>query len=442
MDRLFRILMVFFATGLLNAQNFTLQQCIDFALANQVTYQNSSLDIEIAKAKVGEIAGIGLPQISASETFLRNIDVQKQFVPASAFNPAAPKDLVQPLGFGVAYSSVAQLAISQLIFDGSYVVGLQASKTYVALSQKARDVSKANIIQNVKKAYLGVLVAQERIKLLELNMARLDSNLKNLKALNQTGFVENIDADRLEVQLNNLKIEKQKVENFASLGMLALKFQMGMPLGQSLAVVESLEAYKQEILTLPGDAIVYENKPEFALLSVQKRSSELELKNLRYGRLPSIAAFATVGSSYGAIKFGEIVDLGNYYKFSNVGLSIKLPIFDGTQRYYKISAAKLKIKKSDNDIKNLQNVIDMQSSSAKINLENNKKSLESNERNMELAKKVLDITQKKYQAGIGSSLEVTNAEAEYKTAVVNYFTTLYDCLVNKVDYDYAVGNLK
>lgn len=429
------------ATIVVQAQNnFTLQQCIDYALNHQATYQNSKLDVEIAKAKVGEIRGIGLPQIKGSGTFLRNIDVQKQFVPANAFNPMASKTEVMPLGFGLPYSNLGQISVTQLIFDGSYIVGLQATKTYLSLSEKAVDASKAAIIQNVKKAYLGVLVSQERIKLLDLNIARLDSNLKNLIALNKSGFVENIDADRLEVQLNNLKIEKQKIENFGTLSILALKFQIGMPLTESLSTTETLDTYKSD-MNIAESAIVYENKPEYTLLNIQKRASELELKNLRYGRFPTLAAFGNLGANTGSFDMKGVFN-NTYYQFSNIGLSLSVPIFDGTQRYYKMSSAKVKIKKSENDLLNLKNAIDMQAASAKINLDNNKKSLENNERNMNLAKKVLDISSKKYNAGVGSSLEITNAESEYKTAYVNYYTTLYDCLINKVDYDYAVGNLK
>lgn len=440
MNKLITMVGLLMAAVAAQAQNYSLQQCIDYALQNQATYKNTSLDVEIAKAKVGEVRGIGLPQISASGTFIKNIDVQKQFVPASAFDPSAPKNLITPLGFGLPYSNSGQIGITQLIFDGSYIVGLQATKTYLSLSEKAKDVSKATIIQNVKKAYLGVLVAQERIKLLDLNIIRLDSNFKNLQALNKSGFAENIDADRLEVQLNNLKIEKQKIENFSTLGYLALKFQMGLALTENVIVTENLDSYKNE-MNINNEAIVYDNRPEYELLTIQKKASELELKNLKFGRLPSLAAFGNLGANTGSFDFKGVFN-NTYYQFSNIGLSLKLPIFDGTQRYYKTSAAKLKMQKSDNDIKNLKNVIDMQSQTAKINLDNNRKSLENNDRNMALAKRVLDVVQKKYQAGVGSSIEVTNAESEYKAAYINYYTTLYDCLINKVDYDYAVGNLK
>jgi outer membrane protein len=468
MNKLITMVGLLMAAVAAQAQNYSLQQCIDYALQNQATYKNSSLDVEIAKAKVGEVRGIGLPQISASGQYLYNLKVQNQFIPSSAFTSGTrsiyesfiqssdqslkddgAKGLqglnsygeILPLGFGVAHSALGQVTVSQLLFDGSYIVGLQASKTYLSLSEKAKDISKATIIQNVKKAYLSVLVAQERIKLLDINLSRLDTNLSQLKSTNKAGFAESLDVDRLEVQFNNLKIEKQKIFNYYELGMLALKFQMGMALTESITLTENLDVYKNDFASLSNE-VNYSNKPEFALLEVQKKASELELKNLRFGKLPSIAAFGNLGANYGSTKFGDLVKPSNYYSFSNVGLSLNLPIFDGTQRYYKMSAAKLKMQKSDNDIINLKNAIDMQSQTAKVNLDNNKKTLENSERNMALAKRVLNVVQKKYQAGVGSSIEVTNAESEYKEAYINYYTTLYDCLINKVDYDYAIGNLK
>lgn len=440
MNRYVQWFAMLFAAFTLNAQNFTLQQCIDYALLNQASYQNATLDEEIAKAKVGEIRGIGLPQIKASGTILDNIEVQKQFIPANAFNPMAPASEIQALGFGVKYAGFASFALTQIIFDGSYLVGLQATKTYLSLSQKSKDASKATIIQNVKKAYLGVLVAQERLKLFDINIGRLDSSLSQLKASNQAGFVEKIDVDRLEVQLNNLKIEKQKINNLYEFGILALKFQMGMQLKESLAPVENLDNYKAELADITGD-VNYENKPEYSLLKVKKRANELELKNLRFGRLPSLVALGNLGSSTGALEF-EGLFKNTWYRYSNIGLNLSIPIFDGTQRHYKISAAKLNIKKADNDLRNLGLAIDFQAANAKVNFQNNRQTLENQERNMTLAKNVLDVAQKKYKNGVGSSLEVTTAEGDYKEALINYYVTLYDALVNKVDYDYAIGNLK
>lgn len=462
--KLFGMLLTAFSV---NAQNYTLQQCIDYALQNEASYQNSSLDVEIAKAKVGEIRGIGLPQVNASGTFLDNINVQKAFLPSAAFSggtasifqimsgsndpnisvPATQalegfknQPAIMPLGFGVRYSNSAQISVTQLIFDGSYIVGLQASKTFVELSQKSKDVNKADLIQKVKKAYLSVLVSDERKKMLELNIARLDSNFRQLSATNKAGLVEGIDVDRLEVQLNNMRIDLQKVNNFRDLSVIVLKFQMGMPFNNELILTESLESYKSELADIPSE-INYDNKPEFSLLKTMDKANKLELKSLKYGKLPTLAAFGNLGANTGSNEFGDIFK-DNYYNFTNVGLSLSIPIFDGTQRHYKISAAKLKIKKNENNMSALKNAIYSMSSMAKINFENNKKSLESQEKTVALAKRVLDVSQKKYDAGVGSSIEVVNAEADYKTALLNYYTLLHDALINKVDYDYAVGNLK
>lgn len=467
MNRYIQWFAMLFAAFTLNAQNFTLQQCIDYALLNQASYQNATLDEEIARAKVGEIRGIGLPHISASGTYMDNIVIQKAFLPSDAFSSgmaplfsifraldntnvnnalkemeqaAAKQDPITALDFGVKYSTTGSLTASQIIFNGSYIVGLQSSKTFLALSQKSKDATKATIIQNVKKAYLGVLVFQERMKLLDVNITRLDSTFAQLKASNEAGFVEKIDVDRLEVQLNNLKIEKQKIQNLYDFGLLALKFQMGMPLKEQLAPTENLDAYKNELSDISGE-VNYDNKPEFALLSLQKRANELELKNLRYERFPTLAAFGNLGANTGSNKFEDMFT-GTYYSFSNIGLSLNVPIFDGTQRHYKISAAKLNIKKTENNLKNLQLAIDFQAANAKVNFQNNKQTLANQEKNMDLAKRVLEVAQKKFKSGVGSNLEVITAEADYKEALVNYYSTLYDVLVNKVDYDYAIGNLK
>jgi outer membrane protein TolC len=425
-----------------NARRFSLAEAIEFALKNNVNVKNSQIDAASANARVGEIRAIGLPQISASGQYLHNIKIQSQFVPANAFNPAAPENQILPLAFGVDHSAIATLTASQLLFDGSYFIGLKAAKTYKELSQKTLTQSKTQVTEAVTKAYYSVLVNSDRLELLNINLGRLDTLLRETKAMYENGFVEKIDLDRLEVQLNNLNTEKQKVVRLAELSSYLLKFQMGVPLNEEITLTDGLPRNTTEDFILPANVAQdfnYNQRIEYSLLQNQKELANLDVRNSRAGYLPSLAAFASFGYNTGSLTF----DLLNrkWYNFSNIGLSLNVPIFDGLQKYYKVQQSRLTLQKTAQSEELLKNSIDLEIRQSVVNLTNALETLKSQQRNMELAQEVERVTRIKYQQGVGSNIEVINAVSSYREAQTNYYTALYDAVIARIDYRKATGTL-
>ncbi|HEX8532147.1 MAG TPA: TolC family protein, partial [Cytophagales bacterium] len=203
------------------ARRFSLAQAVDFALKNNVNVKNAQIDAASANARVGEIRAIGLPQVSAQAQLIHNIEIQKVVLENGAGpfgNPDIPVGAVLSFPFQLKNLGGVTLNASQLLFDGSYFIGLRAAKTYKELSTKSLTASKIDITEAVTKAYYSVLVNSDRLELLDINLGRLDTVLRETRAMYENGFVEKIDLDRLEVQLNNLNTEKQKVERLADLG--------------------------------------------------------------------------------------------------------------------------------------------------------------------------------------------------------------------------------
>ena len=424
-----------------NSDNqFTLQQCIEYAISNHSSIKTAKLDEQIALAKVGEIRAIGLPQANIDGLLMKNIEVQSMFAKANALNPMAPSNIIVPLAFGVPYSSSATLGVSQLIFNGSYLIGLQAAKTYQELSTKNTEMNKNTIIQNVSKAYYLTLINQERKQLFTSNLQRLDSLLKQTKALFTAGFVEGIDVNRLEVTYNNLLTEKQKFDNFYDLSVYLLKYQMSMPLNESLKLTDKINSFKANT-KVDSTSIQYNNRPEYGLLKTQQKLMELDLKNNKIGYLPSLAAFANLGYNNGAINLGDLNNT-KWQSFSAIGLSLKMPVFDGFQKHYKSQQSKLNIEKTNFNISNLEKSIDLQVKMAEINLKNSIQNLDNQQHNMKLAEEVARVSEIKYKQGVGSNLEIVNAESALKESQINYYNALYDVLVYKVDMDFAQGILK
>jgi outer membrane protein TolC len=182
----------------------SLAEAVKFGLENHQTIKNSSVDVMSAEVRIKEIKSAGLPQVNGSLQMMGNPILQKVFLPAKFFNPNAPDDAAPVAAkFGVNFSNNFSLSVNQLVFDGTYLLGLKAADLYRELASKNANASKITVAENVTKAYYSVLVAEERIKILDLNVTRLDTLYNDTKKLNESGFVEKIDVDRFEVSNGN-----------------------------------------------------------------------------------------------------------------------------------------------------------------------------------------------------------------------------------------------
>ena len=428
--------------GSLSAQStagyiFTLPQAIDYAFKNQAAVLNAQIDEQIAKNTVKQTTGIGLPQVSGSFSFQDFLKLPTSLLPGEFFGD--PAGTYKPVQFGVKYQSVLGLEASQLLFDGSYLVGLQAAKTFKELSIRNSKRTKIEVAVAVSKAYYSVLVSNEQLGLLDANLVRLHKSLHDIEAYYKNGLVEKVDVDRLQVLTNNLETERENVVRLLALNTNLLKFQMGMPIENKLTLSDSITALSLTADVLVADSLAYKNRVEFSLGQTQKKLNELNLKRYKSEFLPSIVAFGGTSNSYQNNSFSQL--FSQYYPTSLVGLRLSVPIISGGQRIYKIKNARLEVQKSANDLANLQNGINLEINQAKTNFLNGLQSLENQKRNMELSKEVLRISKVKYEQGVGSSLEVTAAETALKESQNNYINALYESLINKVNLDRALGRI-
>ncbi len=446
-------------------QTFTLDQCIDYALKNSINVQNAVLDEEIASAKVKETIGIGLPQISVDASLVHNPKLARFFTTysgpdgflgdLSGVPGIQPGDVIAARNFFQLQSSGgASVGLNQLLFNGSYLVGLKASSVYKELAVKTGNQTKEQIIQQVMKAYYGVLINKERIDLFANNIARVDSLLRNTKALNENGFAEAIDVDRIQVTLNNLLAERNKFLNLNDLGIELLKFQMNYPMDQPLEVAGNINEVKVDTnLDQYKEGWDYKIRPDYQVLETNRELQALNVKNQNAAFMPSLNAFASFGYSTQSPKIGgifqtntQIEDTGvlgpdTWYNYSQIGISLNVPIFSGGQRYYKLQQEKIALSKVDNGFRSLKNGIDLEIKQASLIFENAIATLQTQRANMELASRVAEVTKIKYEQGVGSNIEVIDAENSLRQAQTNYYGAMFDAMVAKVDLDKAYGKL-
>jgi outer membrane protein TolC len=414
---------------------------------------------------VKETIGIGLPQISATGSIVHNPKLQRFFTTytgpggfigdLSGVPGIQEGDVIAARNFFQLQSSGgASMTVNQLIFNGSYLVGLQATSVYKDLAVKKGNQTKEQIIQQVMKAYYAVLINKERIDLFANNIARVDSLLRNTKALNQNGFAEAIDVDRIQVTQNNLLAERNKFLNLNELGLEVLKFQMNYPMDQPLLVVGSINEVQVDTnLEHYKEGWDYKIRTDYQVLDANRRLQALNVKNQQAAFMPSLNAFATVGYSTQSPKVGglfqtntKIEDTGTlgpdkWYSYSQLGVSLNVPIFSGMQRHYRLQQEKIALQKVDNGFKSLKNGIDLEIKQASLIFENAIATLETQRANMDLASRVAQVTKIKYEQGVGSNIEVVDAENSLRQAQTNFYGAMFDAMVAKIDLDKAYGRL-
>lgn len=421
---------------------YDLAACIQHAFEHTEKLKKTQLDIRTAEAEISETIATGLPQINLEANFTHNLMIQKSFIPSVFFDPNAEPGSFTAVEFQPRYNGNAALTLNQLIFDASYFLGLKASRKYKSVSEKQYELDKIDIAEQVANAYYGVLVSREQIALLKQNETRLDTLLKETKALFENGFVEQIDVMRTEVALNNIRTELRKAEQTQVMSQQLLKYQMGMPLRDSIAVIGDLSQIDLSAEDLLAQSADPKNRLEYDLLRTQSELNEL---NLRYNKsvyYPRLMGFASYGSNTGVNQFGDIVKFRErWFDYAFWGLSLSMPIFDGTKRKHTLQKQRIAMQRVEQDMREFERTANLQATQSRLQLAESLADLESQKRNMELAGEVSRVAQIKYQNGVGSNLEIIDAETSYKEAETNYYAALYQALVNKVSLAKSLGIL-
>jgi outer membrane protein len=395
-----------------------LKQALEYALENNVDAKNARLELLVAETTVKEELSKGLPQINGSFNLNYNPAVPILFVPNEPpfGDPTIDSDVI-PLRFGVSYQSGLGVTASQMIFDGSFFVGLRASKTLRELTEFDRIKTENDVLLTVKKAYFGVLVNIERIKLAESNLARIDSLLEETKAIYEAGLAEKIDVSRIQVQRNNTYTQVERSRTAYEISKQLLKIQMGLPRDYDILITETLAELNpvdqlNQLLTMEGMPRVEVNQLEKNLELVG-----LDLRNNTVQYMPKITFNANYQRSGAGNAFNTVYDSRNWFSSS---LLDQLE----NQRLFLDDNISLEIYQARTSLKNDLNILEVQ------------------RENMALAQEVYDISKIKYNEGVGSNLEVVEADAALIESEINYLSALYDGLIAKVDLEKALGILK
>jgi len=424
----------------------SLDDCINFALKNNYAVKNAHIDMLITESKAKQTTSAAMPHVNGKGDFSYSYIVPAQFIDASTFpSGGAPitKGTIIPISFSLPYATSASITASQLLFDGSVIVALQAKNTVVDMAKQNEHATAENVRYNIHKAYNSLVIAYKQFDIIKGSLALARSMESDLQKTRAAGFAEKIDVDRTSVQINNLATDSIKVANMLTVAEQVLKYNLGMDINTPIVLIDTnVERSKESLLALASEKESYERVPEYAVLMTALKLNQFDLKRYRLSALPTISGFWAYGDNYGQNKFNELFKTDRYATSSVMGVSINVPIFNGFMRQNQVQEAKLNIEKTRNNINNLKLTIDFQAATARTNLKNSLLQVQSQKRNLELSNTVLDLAQKKYKAGVGSNLEVTTAQTDLLRSQNNYFSALLDVSTAEVDLRKALGLLK
>ena len=415
-----------------NGAQFTLNQCIDYALEHNQELLNKDLDKKIARHKKQETIAIGLPQINAQAKLDYNYQIQK----------IAIGDQIIPMG--AKFSNNASISAKQLIFDGSFFVGLEAASTYLDLSRKDRIKTAIDVVESVNKAFYLVLVRKANQEYLDKSYKRLAELHSETKKMYEAGFAERLDVDRIKVNLNNVKLAKEQNIKETALAKLLLKFQMGMSIDYPIFLEGELkENGFAKALLQTADDYNFKDRIEYSILETNIDLTKLEKKNNNVKYIPTLYFNANYGANSLDDQLDDIFKFSEGYNpFGALGFTLSLPIFDGLKKHHVNQQLKLKLGQLENQKSMLVNNIGIEVKQAETNLWNNIQALEIQKENSSLAERVYNDTQIKYKEGVGANLDVIEADKSFQEAKTNYYQALYQVYVSKVALEKATGKLK
>jgi outer membrane protein len=319
-------------------------------------------------------------------------------------------------------------------------IGLQARDAAMDLARKTAEVTQEQIKANIHKIYYQLVVGRQQATTIDANIGRIEKLLSDTREIYKNGFAERLDVNKAEVTLTNLKTEKLRVENQLQVGLAGLKLLMGMPVTDQLVLTDTLsEAELKD--NIVESSYAYADRKEYQQLELAGKLGVYNVKRYQLSRLPTVAAFGTYSKNAQRNKFDFFDSDQPWFTTALVGLKISVPIFEGNAKNARIRRAQLELQQTRNNMENLKLLIDNEVEQSRINMRSALASLEFQKKNMELAEQVYDQTKKKYEQGLGSNLEITNAQTEMRIAQNNYYSSLYDAIIAKVDFLRATGKL-
>ena len=428
-------------------EKLSLEKSIQMALKNNTNIINSKIDLKIAQKKIWETTAMGLPHVDVKSSYQHLFSVPVLSFPGTQLSKTrVPMDPVTglgttseiqlstgeniymnnvagtPIALGIKDNITADLTVSQLIFSGSYIVGLQATKVYYNFSKQTDEKTKLDVVEIVVNTYHMLQLAEESHKILTQNLDNINKTLLEITEMNKQGFLEKTDVDQLEVTANNVRNMMNQIDSNLDLGYRLLKIQLGLQESAKLELADEMESGDSLVkssMLLTAEQFNINRNVDYQLIQSAEKIAKLDLSLSKMVFLPTISGFYNHNEKLNNTAF-------NFSPKDLVGINLTLPIFSSGERLAVVAQKRMSLEKAQNTSKYVSSSLQMQASQYQTDVKLKLERYLNQKKSKELSDDIYQRTMEKYKQGISSSMDLMTSQNQYLTNLTNYYQSIYD----------------
>jgi len=425
-----------------SAISYTLEEAIAYGLENSYNSNIASKDVAIALKQKWEIISQGLPQITGNAEYRNNLKQPVTFIPGEIAG-GDPGTFI-PVTFGTKQNLTATATWNQLIFDGSYIVGVQSAKTLLQISENAKVKTDLVVKQTITDAYGNVLLARESVEISKRNLESIQKNYNDTKVTYENGLIEEESVEQLEITLLGLETSLNNAERMKVIAYDMLKLSMGIPVTTPIIAIDQLEqlSVNNFDLLLLNKEIPVEDNIDYRLAKDQSNQAEILIKLEKSKALPTLTAFVNYGAQGNSDSFSFFTNNQLYYDQSVLGLSLNVPIFSSGLRSSRTAQKQIQYEQSLLQLEYTKNQVELDIQSAKNDYRFSLENYSNKGKSLALAERIENKNQVKFLEGLSSSFELNDAQQQLYRAQQEYLQAMLDVVTTKSELENLLDTTK
>ena len=414
----------------------SLEQCIEYAIKNQPGVRQALLNESIGEQEIKANLAGWLPQVSAQYNLQHFLKLPTTILPDFTDLSSGRRVAVQT---GVANTSNVLLQADQTLYSNDVLLASKAARYSRLQFDQNTENTKINTVVNVSKAFYDIIFSQEQLRILDENITRQQKQYADARARYNSGLVDKTDYQRASISIANTRASRKRTEEAIKAKYAMLKELMGVPIESDFDIQYDNNVMQQDMQIDTTQSLVYTSRVEYRQLQTQKNLLQLNTSYYKWGFVPTVSAFINYNWVYQNNEFAQLYD--QVYPTSVVGLSARIPIFQGTRRLHNLKRAQLQEKSLDLEVENARNSINTEFQAALANYKSDYNEYLTLQENAQIAEEVYNTIKLQYDEGIKAYVDLIVAETDLQTAQINYYNALYRVLASRLDYERALGKI-
>ena len=425
----------YFVVGQELPEQVSLEQAVAFGKDNNRQILNANREVQRAYKERWSTIAIGLPQVRANASYQNFIELPTSLIPAQFFG--GKEGEFAEVQFGTPQTVVAGVTLDQLIFDGSYIVGLEATKVYLAISENILEKTMLEIRKSIISTYSSILLVQENIKFLKKNRNSLEANLNEVRELFRSGFEEEESVEQLRLTLSGIETQLRYAQNTEKITFNMLKLLMGYPTTTPLTLTDTLETltteglFEEKFDTNPN----LSGNIDIKIATNNLKSESLLFKFEKSKNLPRLSAFINGNYTGNSETFSFTDSQQKWFGASLFGINLNVPVFSSLNRRSQSQKAKIAVDQAQTTLEETEERINIEFQAAQNEYRLAVETYFTNKENLALASRIEEKNQSKYFEGLSSSFELRQAQLQLYTAQNNYITAIQNVIQKKLNLE-------